>query len=61
MKRRADDNAETVSGRLAAYHAQTAPLIRYYEDNGALQRIDAMGEINVISIALTAAVNKIIA
>jgi len=61
MKRRADDNAETVSGRLAAYHTQTAPLISYYKDNGALQRIDAMGEINVISIALTAAVNKIIA
>ena len=61
MKRRADDNAETVSGRLAAYHTQTAPLISYYKDNGALQRIDAMGEINVISIALSAAINKIIA
>ena len=61
MKRRTDDNAETVSGRLAAYHTQTAPLISYYEDNGALQRIDAMGEINVISIALSAAINKIIA
>ena len=60
MKRRTDDNAETVSGRLAAYHTQTAPLISYYEDNGALQRIDAMGEINVISIALSAAINKII-
>jgi adenylate kinase len=46
---------------LAAYHTQTAPLISYYEDNGALQRIDAMGEINVISIALSAAINKIIA
>jgi predicted nucleic acid-binding Zn-ribbon protein len=29
--RRADDNAETVRARLAAYHAQTAPLIAYYE------------------------------
>jgi hypothetical protein len=36
-------------------------LIRYYEDNGALQRIDAMGEIDVIGKALTAAVNKIVA
>ncbi|MEO0504359.1 MAG: adenylate kinase, partial [Pseudomonadota bacterium] len=30
MKRRADDNAETVGQRLTEYHAQTAPLIAYY-------------------------------
>lgn len=53
MKRRADDNAETVSGRLAAYHAQTAPLISYYETQGALQRVDAMGEIAVIAASLS--------
>jgi adenylate kinase len=45
MKRRADDNAETVRERLKAYHAQTAPLIAYYEGKGVLQRIDAMGAI----------------
>ncbi|MBL9059100.1 MAG: adenylate kinase, partial [Mangrovicoccus sp.] len=31
FKRRADDNAETVRSRLEAYHAQTAPLIDYYD------------------------------
>ena len=36
MKRRADDNAETVGSRLEAYHAQTAPLIAYYEGIGAI-------------------------
>ncbi len=41
MKRRADDNAETVGSRLEAYHAETAPLITYYEGKGALQKIDA--------------------
>jgi len=61
MKRRVDDNAETVSGRLEAYHAQTAPLISYYEDNGALHRIDAMGEIDVIGAALSAAVSAMTA
>jgi adenylate kinase len=45
FKRRADDNAETVRERLIAYHAQTAPLIAYYEGKGVLQRIDAMGHI----------------
>ena len=45
FKRRADDNADTVRERLRAYHAQTAPLITYYEGQGVLQRIDAMGAI----------------
>lgn len=52
FKRRADDNAETVRDRLTAYHAQTAPLIAYYEAKGVLERIDAMGEIADIRTAL---------
>ncbi len=52
MKRRADDNAETVKSRLEAYHAQTAPLIAYYSDKGVLQSIDAMGDIDAIAEAL---------
>ncbi|OZB14961.1 MAG: adenylate kinase [Rhodobacterales bacterium 34-62-10] len=61
MKRRADDNAATVGQRLAAYHAQTAPLIAYYEDKGNLQRIDAMGEIGAIAEGLSAIVQKAVA
>ncbi|WP_430463210.1 adenylate kinase [Tabrizicola sp.] len=52
MKRRADDNAETVRERLKAYHAQTAPLIAYYDGKGVLQRIDAMGNIADIRVKL---------
>lgn len=52
FKRRADDNAETVRSRLEAYHAQTAPLIEYYDAKNVLQRVDAMGEINAIADAL---------
>ena len=52
FKRRADDNAETVRERLKAYHAQTAPLIAYYEGKGVLQKIDAMGAIADIRTAL---------
>ena len=52
FKRRADDNAETVRARLAAYHAQTAPLIAFYEARGQLQAIDAMGGIDSVSAAL---------
>lgn len=53
MKRRADDNAETVGSRLVAYHAQTAPLIAYYEAKGVLKSVDAMGEISTIAAALS--------
>lgn len=49
FKRRADDNAETVAQRLEAYHAQTAPLIAYYDGKGVLKRVDAMGEIDAIA------------
>ena len=61
MKRRADDNAETVGGRLIAYHAQTAPLISYYEGKGALQRVDAMGPIDTIGASLSNVVQGVIA
>ncbi|TCL09075.1 adenylate kinase [Shimia isoporae] len=49
FKRRADDNAETVAARLEAYHAQTAPLIAFYQAKGALQSVNAMGEIDTIA------------
>lgn len=52
MKRRADDNADTVRSRLDAYHAQTAPLIGYYDARGVLQRVDAMAEIGTVADAL---------
>ncbi|MBJ6370432.1 adenylate kinase [Sedimentitalea arenosa] len=58
MKRRADDNAETVSSRLVAYHAQTAPLIAYYKKKGVLKSIDAMGEIDAIAGELAAVVKR---
>ncbi|MEP2525425.1 MAG: adenylate kinase [Tateyamaria sp.] len=56
FKRRADDNAETVGQRLAAYHEQTAPLIAYYSDKGVLKSVDAMGDIDAIAKALGAIV-----
>lgn len=59
FKRRADDNAETVRERLSAYHAQTAPLIAYYDDRGVLERIDAMGAIDQIRGTLSAIVTRV--
>ena len=59
MKRRADDNAETVRTRLSAYHADTAPLIDYYAARGTLTSIPAMGEIGDIADRMDAIVRKL--
>ncbi|WP_152449726.1 MULTISPECIES: adenylate kinase [unclassified Roseivivax] len=59
MTRRADDNAETVASRLEAYHAQTAPLIAYYEEKNALHRIPAMGAIDDIARDLADVVQSV--
>jgi adenylate kinase len=61
FKRRADDNAETAGARLAAYHAQTAPLIAYYEGRGVLERIDGMGTIPEVAGALASVVGRVTA
>jgi len=38
--RRPDDNAATVRARLATYHAQTAPILPFYEKRGLLSVVD---------------------
>ncbi|HZP98216.1 MAG TPA: adenylate kinase [Reyranella sp.] len=40
--RRQDDNAETMKTRMAAYRAQTAPLLPYYRAKGVLKKVDGM-------------------
>ena len=47
--RRADDNAETVKARLAAYHAQTAPILPYYRAKGILRQVDGMADITEVA------------
>ena len=49
FSRRKDDNAETVALRLEAYHAQTAPLLPYYDAQGSLKRIDGMAGIDEVT------------
>jgi adenylate kinase len=47
--RRADDNAETVKARLAAYHQQTAPILPYYQSRGVLEHVDGMAAIDDVT------------
>ena len=55
FKRRADDNAETVRERLKAYHAETAPLIAYYGEQGKLKTVDGMADITDVTAAIQTA------
>ena len=48
FSRRADDNKDTVANRLEAYHAQTAPLLPYYENLGILKSVDGMAAMDVV-------------
>ena len=52
---RADDQPETVRSRLDVYRRETAPLIGYYEERGALVRIDGEGAIDEVQAALLTA------
>ncbi|CAK0750865.1 adenylate kinase [Azospirillaceae bacterium] len=54
FKRRADDNAETVKTRLAQYHAQTAPILPYYQGKGILKTVDGMAVIDEVTRQLSA-------
>ena len=47
--RRGDDNEATVRRRLEAYHAQTAPILPYYEEKGILATVDGMAEIDEVT------------
>ena len=49
---RADDNPEVLKQRLAAYGAQTAPLVSYYQGRGVLRTIDGMASISDVAAAI---------
>ena len=49
FSRRADDRRETVGARLAAYHAQTAPLLPHYAAQRRLKSADGMAEIDAVT------------
>ena len=53
LKRRADDNEETLKTRLMEYYKKTSPLIGYYYALGDLFTIDGLAPIEVVSRELT--------
>jgi adenylate kinase len=55
MVQRDDDRPETVRHRLHVYQEQTAPLSGFYESEGLLARIDAIGEVDEVTARALAA------
>ncbi len=41
---RADDTEQAFGARLAKYHAETAPIVPFYEAAGLLRRVDGIGK-----------------
>jgi adenylate kinase len=56
--RRADDKEDTVRNRLAAYHAQTAPILAYYKDQGILNGVDGMADIDTVTAQLKGVIGQ---
>jgi adenylate kinase len=57
MKRRADDNEDTVLQRLSAYHVQTSPLADWYDDLGVLCNVNGDKAIDEITKDILIALN----
>ena len=49
LKRRADDNEDTLKTRLLEYYKKTSPLIGYYYAKGDLHPIDGMAEVDEVA------------
>ncbi len=54
MKRRADDNADSLRQRLMEYYKKTSPLIGYYYAKDQLRSVDGLAEIADVQKAITA-------
>ncbi len=56
---RADDNDETIKKRLDVYHAQTTPLIAWYEAEGIRHTVKGYGALEEINAALCAVIDQL--
>ena len=54
LRRRADDNAESLKTRLMEYYKKTSPLIGYYYAKGDLHPIDGMAEVDEVAAQMEA-------
>lgn len=55
LKRRADDNEDSLRTRLLEYYKKTSPLIGYYYAKGKLAPVDGLAEIDEVAAQIGAA------
>lgn len=55
LVQRGDDTAEKVGTRLREYHNNTTPVAAYYQERGICREVDGVGEIDEVSLRLSAA------
>ena len=58
LKRRADDNAETLKTRLMEYYKKTSPLIGYYYAKEQLSAVDGLAEVEAVAGAIAKVLDK---
>ena len=58
LKRRSDDNEETIGNRLRIYDAQTVPVIERYREQGRLRVVQGLGEIADVFKAVSKAIEE---
>ena len=55
LVQRKDDTVEACQARLSKYHADTSPVIPYYEERGLLVRVDGVGDPEEVAVRIDAA------
>ncbi|MEY9962321.1 adenylate kinase [Streptacidiphilus sp. MAP12-16] len=58
LYQRGDDTEETVRTRLEVYHTQTEPIIEYYQEQGLVTTILAMGSVDEVTRRAIEALRK---
>ncbi|WP_134680225.1 adenylate kinase [Paracoccus ravus] len=58
LRRRADDNEESLKTRLMEYYKKTSPLIGYYYAKGNLHPVDGLAEIDAVAGAVAAVLDE---
>ena len=58
LKRRADDNEQSLKTRLMEYYKKTSPLIGYYYHAGNLFSVDGLAEIDEVARSMAAIIDQ---
>jgi len=59
LRRRADDNAESLRLRLLEYYKKTSPLLGYYHAKGLLRGVDGLASMDQVQAAIAAHLERV--